>query len=109
MQAGWRRGQAADATYVTGRSDVLLKLKPLLDTEATVIEHIPGKGKYTGQMGALRVQTPDGKRFNIGTGFSDANRKNPPSVGTIVTYTYRGMTNKGTPRFASFLRIRQEF
>ena len=99
----------ADAVYVTGRSDVLLKLKPALDTEAIVVEHIPGKGKYTGQMGALRVQMPTGKRFNIGSGFSDAVRKNPPPVGTNVTYTYRGLTNKGTPRFASFLRVRQEF
>ena len=99
----------ADAAYVTGRSDVLLKLKPAFDTEAIVVEHIPGKGKYASQMGALRVQMPDGKRFNIGTGFSDAIRKNPPPVGTNVTYTYRGLTNKGTPRFASFLRVRQEF
>ena len=99
----------ADAAYVTGRSDVLLKLKSALDTEAIVVEHIRGKGKYAGQMGALRVQMPNGKRFNIGTGFSDAIRKNPPPVGTNVTYTYRGLTNKGTPRFASFLRVRQEF
>ena len=99
----------ADAAYVTGRSDVLLKLKPAFDTEAIVVEHIRGKGKYAGQMGALRVQMPNGKRFNIGTGFSDAIRKNPPPVGTNVTYTYRGLTNKGTPRFASFLRVRQEF
>ena len=99
----------ADAAYVTGRSDVLLKLKPAFDTEAIVVEHIPGKGKYASQMGALRVQMPNGKRFNIGTGFSDAIRKNPPPVGTNVTYTYRGLTNKGTPRFASFLRVRQEF
>ena len=99
----------ADAAYVTGRSDVLLKLKQALDTEAIVVEHIPGKSKYAGQMGALRVQMPDGKRFNIGTGFSDAIRKNPPPVGTNVTYTYRGVTNSGIPRFASFLRVREAF
>ena len=99
----------ADATYVTGRSDVLLKLKPLLDTEAKVVEHIPGKGKYLGRMGAMRVEMPGGRRFNIGTGFSDAVRKNPPAVDTMITYTYRGLTNKGTPRFASYLRIREEF
>ena len=99
----------ASSPYVTGRSDVLLKLKPLLDTEAKVVDCIPGKGKYLGQMGALRVEMPDGRRFNIGTGFSDAVRKNPPVVGTIITYTYRGLTNKGTPRFTSYLRIREEF
>ena len=99
----------ADATYVTGRSDVLLKLKLLQDTEAKVVEHLPGKGKYVGQMGALRLEMPDGRRFNIGTGFSDATRKKPPLIGTIITYTYRGLTNKGTPRFASYLRVREEF
>ena len=99
----------ADATYVTGRSDVLLKLKPLLDTEATVIGHVPGKGKYSGMMGGLRVETPDKKRFVIGTGFSDRVRKNPPAIGTLVTYTYRGLTNSGLPRFASYLRVREDF
>jgi DNA ligase-1 len=99
----------ADAPYVTGRSDVLLKLKPLEDTEATVVEHLAGKRKYTGQMGALRVQMPNGKRFNLGTGFSDAVRKDPPPIGSAITYTYRGLTRKGTPRFASYLRVRQEF
>ncbi len=99
----------AEAPYTTGRSDVLLKLKPLLDTEAVVIEHLPGKGKYEGMMGALRVETPDGKRFVIGTGFSDAVRRNPPPVGTAITYTYRGLTNSGLPRFASYLRVRETF
>ena len=99
----------ADAAYVAGRSDVLLKLKPLQDTEAVVIEHLPGKGKYQGILGALRVQTPDGKKFLIGTGFTDAVRKNPPPVGTTITYTYRGLTNTGLPRFASYLRVRENF
>ena len=99
----------ADAHYITGRSDVLLKLKPLDDTEAVVVAHIAGKGKYAGMLGALKVEMPDGKRFVIGTGFSDAVRKNPPAVGTTITYTYRGMTSKGLPRFASYLRIRDAF
>ena len=99
----------ADAPYVTGRSDVLLKLKPLDDTEAVVVEHIPGKGKYAGLLGALRVEAPDGKRFTIGTGFSDAVRRNPPPVGTTITYTYRGLTSTGVPRFASYLRLREAF
>ena len=99
----------ATAPYLTGRSDVLLKLKPLQDTEAVVIEHIPGKGKYQGMMGALRVKTPDGKIFQIGTGFNDVIRKNPPPVGTMITYTYRGLTKTGLPLFASCLRVREEF
>ena len=99
----------AAAPYTTGRSDELLKLKPLLDTEAMVVGHISGKGKYEGMLGSLEVESPEGKRFRIGTGFTDAVRKNPPPVGSVITYTYRGLTNKGTPRFASFKRIREAF
>ena len=99
----------ADAPYVTGRSDALLKLKPLQDTEAIVVEHIPGKGKYRDMMGALRVKTPEGKLFLIGTGFTDEVRKNPPPVGATITYTYRGLSKTGLPRFASYLRVRDDF
>ena len=94
----------ASAPYATGRSDVLVKFKPYLDTEAKVVGQRPGKGKYAGQMGALLVETPEGRRFYIGTGFSDAQRQNPPPVGSSITYRYRDLTNTGLPRFASFLR-----
>lgn len=99
----------ADALYITGRNDALLKLKPLDDAEATVIGYVPGKGKYEGKMGALRVETADGRRFQIGTGFTDAVRANPPAIGTLITYTYRGLTKNGLPRFASYLRVRANF
>lgn len=98
----------ADAPYESGRSDTLLKLKPWLDAEAVVVGHLPGKGKYAGQLGALRVQMPDGRRFSLGTGFTDAQRRAPPALGATVTYRYRELTSKGLPRFASFLRIREE-
>jgi DNA ligase 1 len=98
----------ADAPYVTGRSDVLLKLKPLLDTEAVVLRHLPGKGKYAGKMGALELKTQAGIVFRLGTGFSDAVRSHPPPVGSRVTYTYREITPSGKPRFASFVRVRDD-
>ncbi|MDI1309785.1 MAG: DNA ligase [Methylotenera sp.] len=98
----------ADAAYITGRSDVLLKVKLLLDAEATVIAHTPGRGKYAGKLGALEVETPEGIRFKLGTGFSDVQRADPPKIGSTVTYTYRDITKTGKPRFASFLRVRNE-
>lgn len=98
----------ADAPYETGRSDVLLKVKPWQDAEAVVIGHQPGKGRLAGMLGALKVRTPDGKEFSLGTGLSDAQRQAPPALGTTVTYRYRDLTSKGLPRFASFLRIRDE-
>lgn len=98
----------ASAPYVTGRSDVLLKLKTLADAEARVVGYVPGKGKYAGMTGALDVKTADGKRFRLGTGLSDAQRQKPPAIGSTVTYTYRDLTPSGKPRFASFLRMADE-
>jgi DNA ligase-1 len=98
----------ADAPYESGRSDTLLKLKPWLDAEAVVVGHLPGKGKYAGQLGALRVRLPDGRQFSLGTGFTDAQRRQPPPVGATVTYRYRELTASGLPRFASFVRRRDE-
>lgn len=94
----------SDSLYVAGRSDDLLKVKRYLDAEAQVVAHLPGTGKYANMLGALEVRTPDGVIFRIGTGFSDAQRAHPPAVGTWVTYRYHGLTAKGVPRFASFLR-----
>ncbi|MEO8598367.1 MAG: DNA ligase [bacterium] len=96
----------ADALWQTGRSDVLLKLKPQHDAEAKVIAHLPGKGKYQGMCGALLVESADGQRFRLGSGMSDAQRRAPPPVGSIVTYRYRDRTPNGLPRFASFMRVR---
>jgi DNA ligase-1 len=96
----------ADATYTTGRSDVLLKMKLWHDAEARVVGHQPGKGKYAGMLGALKVRTADGVEFMLGTGFNEAERQNPPPIGSLVTYRYRELTKRGVPRFASFYRIR---
>jgi DNA ligase-1 len=98
--------QRADAPWRPGRSAQLLKLKPLHDAEATVIGHTAGQGRHAGRMGALRVRAEDGVEFLIGTGFSDADREHPPPLGSVVTFTHRGRTEGGVPRFASFLRVR---
>jgi DNA ligase-1 len=95
--------------YKSGRQDDLLKLKRYLDAEAIVIKHIPGKGKFKGVLGSLLVETKDKKRFKLGSGFSLKERKNPPAIGALVTYKYFGLTNKGVPRFASFMRVRDSY
>lgn len=95
----------ADAAVATGRGDVLMKLKPYLDAEATVVGHHAGRGKYAGDTGALLVQTPEGRRFRIGSGLPDALRQQPPRLGSQVTYRYHDLTSSGLPRFASFLRV----
>ncbi len=100
--------QHRDALYTPGRSATLLKYKPYDDTEARVVAYTPGQGKYAGQLGALIVRRPDGLQFRLGSGFSDAERAHPPSLGSDVTYRYNGLTAKGTPRFARFMRVRQD-
>ena len=74
----------ADSLYHSGRSDDLLKLKPWQDAEATVIEILPGKGKFSGMMGALVVKDKRGHIFRIGSGFSDNERRNPPQPGSVI-------------------------
>lgn len=98
------------AFYEDGRSNSYLKLKPYLDSEAVVIGHkISQKGKYKGKLGSLKVRTKDGKEFFIGTGLSDDLRKNPPAIGTRITFKYNGLTKNNIPRFASFLRIKEKW
>ncbi|MCW5664290.1 MAG: DNA ligase [Piscinibacter sp.] len=98
----------ADAPWQTGRSRVLLKLKPVQDADAVVIGHVPGRGRHEGRLGALVLRRDDGVVFQLGSGLSDAQRDAPPRVGSVVTYSYRGVTPQGVPRFASFLRVRPD-
>lgn len=100
-----RRG---GSLHSTGRSDDLLKVKRYDDAEAVVVAHLAGSGKYEGMLGSVRVRRNDGRQFHIGTGFSDEQRENPPPVGATITYKYYGFTSTGLPRFASFLRIRND-
>jgi DNA ligase-1 len=89
-----------------GRSGDLLKVKQYQDAEAVVVAHKPGEGKFEGMLGAVKVELPDGRQFHIGTGFSNAERQNPPPIGALITYKHYGYTATGLPRFASFLRVR---
>ncbi|MDO9360854.1 MAG: DNA ligase [Polaromonas sp.] len=99
--------------YQAVRNDDLLKLKLHDDAEAKVLAHVAGQGKHAGRLGALLVEMPardgkSGQRFKLGTGFNDAQRQDPPPVGSWVTYRYRGVNDSGIPRFASFLRVRED-
>lgn len=97
-----------DALYRTQRSEDLLKVKTHEDAEARVTGYEAGRGRHVGRTGALWVETPEGQRFRIGSGLSDADRKNPPPIGSWITYRFRGRHESGLPRFATFVRLRAD-
>jgi len=94
--------------YRAERNNDLLKVKTHDDAEARVVGHVPGKGRHAQRLGALLVEMPGGQRFKLGTGLSDAEREHPPAIGTWVTYRYNGLTAGGLPRFARFVRVRED-
>ncbi|MGJ7489383.1 DNA ligase [Variovorax sp. ZT4R33] len=96
------------APYRGERNADLLKFKPYDDAEARVVGHTAGQGRHAGHLGALVVETPEGRRFKLGGGFTDAQRRDPPPVGTWVTYRYNGTNPSGVPRFARFMRVRSD-
>jgi DNA ligase len=94
--------------YHTGRTAHVLKVKKFWDMEGLVIGLNKGKGKYENMMGSLTLKLENDIVFKLGTGFTDQTRKNPPAIGKIVTFKYYGFTKNGIPKFASFLRVRQD-
>lgn len=96
------------APYRAERNDDLLKLKPWHDAEARVVGYTAGKGRHAGRVGALLVETPQGKRFRLGSGLNHAQRESPPPLGSWVSYSYHGFNDSGIPRFARFLRVRSD-
>lgn len=96
-----------NSPYIQGRSAQILKLKATDDEECIVVAHHQGKGKYASKLGSITCENQRGQ-FRIGSGFKDKDRNNPPPIGSTITYKYRGLTNSGKPRFATFWRIREE-
>ena len=94
--------------YEAGRSTSLLKVKTFHDADAVVVEHVTGKGRHKGRMGALVVRLPDGTEFSVGTGFTDKQRETPPDAGSTITFRYQELSDGGVPRFPSFVRVRKD-
>ena len=96
-----------NAPYINKRTSKVLKVKTFLDKECKIIAYNEGHGKYNGILGSVTCQMNNNITFRIGSGFSLIERKNPPSIGSIVTFKYKEMTKYGKPRFPVFLRIKK--
>ena len=100
--------RAAHSKYEYRRSKNLLKVKTFFDEEAKVIGHERGKGRNSNKMGNLNCITPDGRTFDVGSGFTDKERLHPPKVGSIITYKYFELSEKLKPRFPIFVDVRHD-
>jgi DNA ligase-1 len=87
-----------NSQYIQGRTNKLLKYKIITSDEGKVIS-------TTGKLDSIAVEWR-GMIVNLGTGFDAATRKNPPAIGSIVTFEYRGFTDSGLPRNTSFVSVR---
>jgi DNA ligase-1 len=95
-----------ETPYQTGRLSSALKVKKYIDDECVIVEILGGKGKYTNQMGSVKCQLKNGKIARIGSGFSDNERQNPPTIGVQITFKYYGLTKKGKYKYPVFLRVK---
>ena len=90
--------------YEYRRVDTMLKVKVFHDEEAVVIGKERGTGRCATMMGALVCKDKKGIEFKVGSGFTDAQRRNPPKKGTQITFRYFEKTKSGKPRFPTFMR-----
>ena len=110
------------ASYDDGRSNYMLKYKPVFDREAIIIDYKLGSGKYKGLLGSfickplinrdtyMSVDQDDNHIFTL-SGMDDKIRnsfKESHPEGTIITYECSGFTDKGVPRFGRYQRIRDD-
>ena len=103
--------RAPKSPYEGKRTAHLLKYKQLFDAECKIIGYKNGSGKYKDMLGAFKCELVSNKKikFDI-SGMNDEIRRNyrkTHPVGTIVTFTYMGLSNSGVPRHPQYLRIRK--
>ena len=90
-----------NASFKTGKTNDLLKVKSSYDAECKVLDHNIAHGKES--LHVMAVES--GTRFDVSCNFGDLRGKNLPPPGSICTYRYQGITIAGVPRFQSLVRV----
>ncbi|KAI3617262.1 hypothetical protein CBS9595_003171 [Malassezia furfur] len=90
--------------YEFRRSTVLYKLKPTHDAEARVLGYEEGQNQCAGLVGSLLCETltDPPSRFKVGSGLTDALRRDPPAIGTLISFQYGSLGTQGVPRFPRY-------
>ena len=84
----------------------MLKVKKASDMEGRVVAinfHLDQQ-----RLKSLTLKLENGVMFKLGNGFTKQQRLKPPSVNAQVTFKYYGFTKYGKPKFASFIRVREQ-
>jgi len=94
-----------NSLYQFKRSSDCLKVKSFKQDECILTGYQDGSGKHTGRVGAFLCKWND-HDIKLGTGLNDSVRDNPPEIGTTLIFNYFELTEKGVPRFPSFIGVR---
>ena len=110
------------SSYENKRSNYMLKYKPTFDAEAIIIDYKKGQGKYKGMLGGfickqltnhdtyMSIDHNENHIFAM-SGMDDDVRKTYKQthpIGTIISYECSGKTDTGKPRFARYVRVRED-
>lgn len=96
------------APWEDKRSQYFIKMKAEKVCELRVVGVVEGEGKYAGMLGALTCATECGKlKTNVGSGFSDADRKKYCPLGTIISVKYNEIIQDRSGGYSLFLPIYQ--
>jgi hypothetical protein len=102
----------AESRYQYGRrSPLMLKVKLWHEAEALVIQRMHGVGRHLTTTGKLRCILPNGTKFTITTGFTDADRKRLQSLQkkVVISFFYQGLSEVNhKPRFPVFKAVRSD-
>lgn len=99
------------AFYHDGRTDAILKYKPVMEDECIIVGYKPGNGRNMGRLGAFNVHpieegVPNSKKAFSISGMTDVvriNYKKTHPIGTIIHYSCNDYTITGKPRFPVYL------
>ena len=85
------------------RWNTIVKRKPRQDLVARILNRVEGEGKHAGMVGAFVCELPDGKTFNVGSGLTDAQRRQiwamplDKVVGVPLRIDYEVLSDGGIP------------
>lgn len=97
-----------DALYRQPAPDDLLEMRPFQRGQGLVVAVIHGRGHGRTPMLGLLLRGHGGHLVRLTDGFSPAQRRHPPPIGSVVAYKFYGYTRDGRPRFMRFLKVREE-